>query len=103
MQTIHKDKVKNVLDSLTNELYSAIKSTIDNNGGIIAFGNVEYFTSKGKVYESVNDNEPKELCAESDILLWLSNILDTLEDYLACKAAGNDKYSILWNYDIPKK
>lgn len=44
MQAIHKDKVKNVLDTLTNELYSAIKSTIDNNGGIIAFGNVEYFT-----------------------------------------------------------
>lgn len=101
MQAVHTNKATAALNAMINEFYSAIKNAIDKNGGVIAFGNSEFFTSKGTVKVSVNGSEPENLSEETDVLR-LASIADTLEDYLECKAAGNDKYSVLWNYDIFK-
>lgn len=83
--------IKSCLKVITDE--------ISKHGGVIFFGNARLIVKDGTPMLSTNGGEFVELYGEDgyETLEDIAHWADIVEDYSACKAAGNKLYSVTWN------
>lgn len=98
MQTTYQTMAENGEVTIKSCL-KVISSEIDKHGGVIAFGNTQLTNKNGVPMLAVRNNRFVELYSEDgyETLEDIAHWADVVKDYSACKAAGNNKYSVVWN------
>ena len=98
MQTKYKTLAENGEVTIKSCL-KVITDEISKQGGVIFFGNARLIVKDGTPMLSTNNGKFVELYGEDgyETLEDIAHWADIVEDYSACRAAGNDKYLVSWN------
>lgn len=98
MQTKYKTLAENGEVTIKSCL-KVITDEINKHGGEIVLGNTQLINKEGVPMLSTNKGKFIELYGEDgyETLEDIAHWADIVEDYSACKAAGNNNYLVSWN------